>query len=89
MNLWVGLCQVPNQLRAGPINIGTKLSHLRVSWDPVGVPAFQRCLVKEEGCDRHHRCDQSQKQKEEKRMGWWGALRRKRLAVGRQARTAM
>ena len=36
MNLWVGLCQVPNQLQAWPISAGTVFSHLGVSWDLLG-----------------------------------------------------
>lgn len=36
LNLWVGLCQVPNQLQAWPINAGTVFSHLGVSWDLLG-----------------------------------------------------
>lgn len=37
MNLWVGLCQVPNQLQAWPINAGTVFSRLGVSWDLLGT----------------------------------------------------
>lgn len=63
VSLWVGLPQAPNQQQAGPISAarcsqGSELGGM--------VSLSSGDLGKEEGCDRHHKCDQCQGHKERK-----------------------